>query len=151
EIQKVGPTLQMLKTNGAKTEETWMVDKDWQTTEDKSNARIKAVIDVHYRLGDVVYLKDYKSGQMYDDHRDQLEFYGILALCRYPDAKRVETSALYFDTGYEGMQGSIIPWMLPKMKKPWDNKIIRIEADTTFEPKPDNKKCGWCPYSKRKG
>lgn len=151
EIQKLGPAITILKTQNAIPEEAWMVDKDWKTTEDKSNARIKAVIDVHYRLGDVVYLKDYKSGQMYDDHRNQLELYGILALCRYPDAKRVDTSALYIDTGYEGMQGSIIRQMLPALKNTWEGKIIKIEQDDVFEPKPEKRKCDWCAFQKRKG
>ena len=151
EIHKLGPAITLLKSQNAVPEEAWMVDKNWEATEDKSNARIKAIIDVHYRLDDVVYVKDYKSGQMYDDHRTQLELYGIIALCRYPDAKRVDTSALYIDTGYEGMQGSIIRPMLPALKNMWNDKIIKIERDDVFEPKPETRKCGWCAFQKRKG
>lgn len=151
EISKIGPTLLALQSQGAKAEEVWLLDKDWSSTDDPANARIKAIIDVHYRLPDVVHVKDYKSGQMYEDHRDQLEFYGIIALCRYPDARRVETSAVYIDTGHEGMQGSIIRSMLPKMIRVWEEKIIAIETDEAFEPRPEARKCGRCPYSRDKG
>jgi ATP-dependent exoDNAse (exonuclease V) beta subunit len=150
DVQKIGPTLQMLKSQGAKAEEVWMLDSMWLPTANKDEARTKAIIDVHYVLEEVVYLKDYKSGQMYDNHRDQLEFYGVLALHMYPTAKRVETSALYIDTGHEGMQSSIIRAMIPKMRQKWEDKIIIIEKDEAFEPKPGFQ-CRGCPYAKGKG
>lgn len=152
EICKIGPTLLTLQSQGAAAEATWLLDKNWAPTTDPSEARVKTIVDVHYRLAEVLHLSDYKSGQMYDSHRDQLELYGIVGLMVHPDAKRVETSAIYIDTGYEGMQGSIIRAMLPKLIDKWEGKIVAIETDDVFEPKPDlGRKCKWCPYSKAKG
>lgn len=150
DLKKIGTTLQVLKSQGAKAEEIWMLDEFWLPTTNKDEARTKSIIDVHYKIDDVVYLKDYKSGQMYDDHREQLEFYGIMALCIYPESKRVETSALYIDTGYEGMQGSIIRGMLPKLRQRWEDKITKLENDNDFEPRP-GPRCRGCPYAKGKG
>lgn len=150
EIKKIGPTLQLFKGYEAKAEEVWLLDKDWAPTTDQDNAWIKAIIDVHYVAGEVLYVKDYKSGQMYDDHRYQLELYGIMGLLKYPDIKRVETSALYMDTGHEGMEGNIIRSMLPKMIKVWHDDAVKMMTDDVLEPRPGNA-CRWCPYAKSKG
>lgn len=149
EIKRIGPSLQMFKSIGAKAEEVWLLDKDWKPTDDLSQAWIKAIIDVHYVQDGLLFVKDYKSGQMYDDHRNQLELYGLIGLVRYPDVKRVETSALYMDTGHEGMECSIIRAMLPKMIDKWHGEAETMMSDETYDPRPGN--CKWCPYAKTKG
>lgn len=150
EIKRVGPLLQQLNSLGAKSEEVWLLDKDWNATNDQSKAWVKAIIDVHYVLGDILFVKDYKSGQMYDSHRSQLELYGIMGLKKYPQVKRVETSAVYLDTGHEGMEGSLIHAMLPKTIEKWEKDAIKMMSDNDFEPCPGNA-CRWCDYKKAKG
>lgn len=150
DIKKIGSLLITLQSMKATPEAVWLLDKTWAPVSDPKNAWIKAIVDVHYVQGDVLYLKDYKSGQMYDDHRNQLELYGIMGLQVYPDVKRVEYSAVYMDTGYEGMDGGIIRAMLPKMIKKWHDPAEAMFADEVFEPKPGSA-CRWCPYAKSKG
>jgi len=149
EIKKIGPTLEMFKTRKAKPEVIWLLNESWEPVKDHKDAWIKTIVDIHYKEGDVLYVKDYKSGQMYDSHRDQLELYGLVGLQMYPDIKRVETSALYMDTGYEGMEGSMIRAMLPKVIKKWHDQAVIMMKDETFEPRPGN--CKWCDYAKAKG
>jgi hypothetical protein len=150
EIKRVGPLLQQLQSLGAKAEDVWLLDKDWNATDDLSKAWVKAIIDVHYVGGDILYVKDYKSGQMYDSHRNQLELYGIMGLMKYPEVKRVETSAVYLDTGHEGMDGSLIRAMLPKTIAKWETDAIKMMSDNDFDPCPGNA-CRWCDYKKAKG
>lgn len=150
EIQNMGPTLLGLKTMGAKAEEVWLLDSNWNPVTNQDDAWIKAIIDVHYVDPEgILHVKDYKSGRMYDDHREQLELYGLIGLCVVPTAKRVETSAIYMDTNHEGMQGSIIRAMLPKMIERWHNDAVIMMADETFDPKPGN--CRFCDFAKDKG
>jgi hypothetical protein len=149
EIQRIGPQLLTLKSSGAKTEAVWLLNKDWQPVQDQSQAWVKAIIDVHFVDQDVLHLKDYKSGRMYDDHRSQLELYGLMGLCTYPDIKRAETAALYMDTGHEGMQSSIIRAMLPKMVQGWQDRAIIMMEDREWVPKP-GPACKWCSFSKDK-
>jgi hypothetical protein len=149
EIKRIGPTLLSFKTMGAKAEATFLLDNEWKPVENQDNAWIKSIIDLHYVDGPVLYVKDYKSGQMYEDHRTQLELYGIMGLLKYPEVKRVETSAIYMDTGHEGMDGTIIRAMLPSLVKKWDDDAKKMYADEVYEPKPGN--CKWCPYAKNKG
>ena len=151
EIKKIGPSLLLYKGLGASAEAVWLLDKDWKPTDvEAGNTWIKAIIDLHYVLNGVLYAKDYKSGQMYDEHRDQLELYGIMGLQLYPEVKRVETSAVYMDTGHEGVEGSIIRPMLPKMIDKWHGQAETMFADNDYDPKPGNA-CRWCPYAKAKG
>lgn len=150
EIKKIGPLMEQLKARKAKTEEVWLLDKTWTPTEDPAQAWVKAIIDVHHIEGDTLYVKDYKSGRMYDSHRGQLELYGIMGLLRYPEVTRVATSAVYMDDGFEGMDGSIIRAMLPKMIPVWEEKAQRMMADDTWEPRPSSA-CRWCSYKKENG
>lgn len=150
EIKKIGPLLQILKGQGAKTEAVWLLDHTWKPTTLSSEVWVKAIVDVHHDKDNVLYVKDHKSGQMYDDHRNQLELYGIIGLCVYPEAKRVETSAIYMDTGYEGMEGSIIRPMLPKLIEKWDKSARIMMTDEVYEASP-GRACNWCPYAKGKG
>jgi hypothetical protein len=84
---------------------------------------------------------------MYDSHRNQLELYGIMGLMKYPEVKRVETSAVYLDTGHEGMEGSLIRAMLPKTIAKWETDAVKMMSDNNFEPCPGNA-CRWCDYKK---
>lgn len=149
DIRKVGPSLLMYKNMGAKAEETWLLDKNWEPVTNQDDAWIKAIVDLHYFQSPVIYVKDHKSGQMYDSHREQLELYGLIGLKKYPEAKRAETAAIYMDTGHEGMDGTIIRAMMPKLIDKWHSGAIRMYEDNTYDPKPGN--CKWCTYAKDKG
>jgi len=150
EIKKIGPLMETLKAQKAKTEEVWLLDKNWEPTDDPNKAWVKSIIDVHFLDGETLHVKDYKSGRMYDSHRGQLELYGIMGLLRYPEAKRVATSAIYMDDGFEGMDGSIIRAMLPKMIKVWEDKAQRMMTDDILAPNPGSA-CRWCSYKKENG
>lgn len=150
EIKKIGSLLITLQSRKAQPEAVWLLDKEWKPVTHLDQTWIKAIVDVHYVSKDVLFIKDYKSGQMYDNHRDQLELYGIMGLQIYPDVNRVEYSAVYMDTGYEGMEGGLLRSMLPKMVKKWHEPAEAMFADTVFEPKV-GPQCRWCPYAKAKG
>lgn len=150
EIKRIGPLLTLLQGLNAKAEEVWLLDKDWKPTLDQDKAWVKCIIDVHYVLNGVLYVKDYKSGRMYDSHRDQLELYGLVGLQKYPEVSRVETSAVYIDTGHEGMEGSIIPAMSLKMMARWQADAEKMMEDNDYQPCPGNA-CRWCDYKKERG
>lgn len=150
EVQKIGPTLESLKSLGARSEETWLLDQRWEPVDDPNDAWVKAIIDVTYVAGNVLFVKDFKSGQMYENHRDQLELYSLMGLKKHPEVKRAESSAIYIDVGIEGMHGSVIPMMRDKMIQAWDAKATVMMEDKEYKPNPGNQ-CRWCPFSKSKG
>jgi hypothetical protein len=152
ELRKIGLELFRMRELGAIAEQTWMVNKDWEPTDDPEKAHVKAIIDVHYLTedGGVLHCHDYKSGRAYPSHSDQLELYSILGLLRYPNAHRAESGAIYIDSGTTGADGSILRQMLPTLVRRWDADIGRMEDDVEFVPTPGSH-CKWCAYASRTG
>lgn len=150
DLWRVAGHLNNFKSKNAKTEAVWMLDLNWEPTEDQDKAWIKAIVDVHYVEDDVLHLTDYKSGKPYPTHRNQLELYSIVGMLTYPHVKRVESNALYLDMGLFGAENSVIRAMLPKLKERWHADAVRMYEDEKYEPNPGNA-CKWCPYSVKKG
>lgn len=148
ELTKVARRVDALKNMGAKAENVWQLNQEWNPD---GTPWVKAIVDVHWMEGDVLHVCDFKSGREYPDHRDQLELYGIIGLRIYPDVKRVEYSALYLDTGHTSNQGSIIRGDMEENKrKSWHDRAIRIFQDDTYAPNP-GAACRWCDYASSKG
>jgi len=150
DLRKISLRLEDLRQRQAQAEAVWLLDKEWSPVADQSKAWIKAIVDVHWLAGDVLHLADYKSGNSYPEHDDQLQLYGILGLQQYPEAKRVEYSAIYIDSGTVGAVGGLIRPMAERLREKWHSDAIIMEADTEFQPKPGSA-CNWCPFKPSKG
>jgi hypothetical protein len=150
ELKKVALRLEDLKQRGAKTEETWLLDKNWKP--DVFLPWIKAIIDVHYVEGNVLHVIDHKSGREYPEHREQLELYALMGLAYYPEVKRAEYGALYLDTGHVGNEGAILRGQVEESRRQaWTERAIRIFEDKQYLPKPSVSACRWCDFSAKKG
>lgn len=145
DLKKVGRDLDKARSAGAKAEAIWLVNENWEPVEDQSEAKMKAIVDYHYLEGDVLHVRDLKSGREYPSHRSQLELYSLLGLLQYPSAGRAESAAVYIDGGYSGQDASIIRPMLPYLIDKWSKKVIAIESDNDFVASPGSA-CRWCPY-----
>lgn len=150
DIRKLGLRIFQLRNAGAKAEVVMRVDADWRPVHEDSEAKLKAIIDVHRLDNDVLKIHDYKSGREYPDHVHQLEFYSAIGLIHYPDAKRAESSALYFDSGSEGAERGIIREMLPSIIRRWDADMGAIDGDGEFRPTGGGH-CKRCPYRSSNG
>jgi len=150
DLKRVGLKIFQMRDRGAISEQTWLLDHDWNHTLDISEAALKAVIDVHYLDGNVLFIHDYKSGREYPGHQDQLELYSLVGLQRYPLAKRVEASAIYIDSGHESPPRSIIRGMYPRLRERWVELIERVEGDRQFLPTPGGH-CKRCSFSRGNG
>lgn len=151
DIRKIGLKLYQLRSQGAKPEAVWCVNRNWEPcSEDDPDGWIKAVIDVHLLDNDVLKLHDYKSGREYPTHADQLELYSSIGLAWVRDAKRAESSAIYFDTGHEGSQRSIIRDLLPHIRARTSADIGRMESDNEFRPRPGGH-CERCAFASKAG
>lgn len=150
DIKRIGLKVYQLRDQGAVAERTWLLGKDWEPVDNQDNAKIKAIVDVHRFIGRVLFLHDYKSGREYPSHADQLEFYATVGLCKFPDAQRAESSAIYIDTGREGQSRSIIREMLPYYRTKWGDIIARMDDDVAFLPTAGGH-CGRCNYASKNG
>jgi len=147
DLRKIGAMLEGLRLLKAKAEEVWLHDKAWRPCDD-ANSWIKAIVDVHYLQGDVLHVIDYKSGQAYPEHDEQLQFYGILGLEQVPEAKRVEYRAIYIDSGSTGAVGGLIRPMADGLRDRWEADAQTMYSDVEFVPTP-GKGCRWCSYHKK--
>lgn len=150
DLKKIGRLLSDARDAGGKSEEVWLIDKDWQPVDDPNRAWVKAIVDLHWVEGEVLHVRDHKSGREYPSHRDQLELYAILGMLKYPSVRRAESAAIYIDGGYTGMDGSIIRPMLPSLISKWDTDAKAMESDALFDAKPGSA-CRWCPYANKQG
>lgn len=151
ELRKIGLRLLQLRNANAVPEATWLLDDQWKPVKKEADAKIKAIVDVHYfPERTLLKIHDYKTGREYPGHSDQLELYVAMGLCQFPDARRAEGSALYIDTGAEGRTTSAIRAMLPKIIDKWDTLIAAVEGDTALLPTP-GAHCARCPFGVSKG
>jgi len=148
----LGPELERMKQTGWKSEEVWLADKGWFPVFMEEEAWIKAVVDLHYLDGDILDIRDLKSGRRYPEHADQLQIYALMGMKRFPDIKRVDVSAWYIDEGgASGHQASYMPAMFDYYAAGWNELALRMFADQTFTATPSKSVCRWCPFRASKG
>lgn len=151
ELYPIRDFLSVYKQLGALAEEVWLVDRDWNIQrphEEDEATMIKAVVDIHYAIGDVLYVIDLKSGKEYPEHKDQLQLYSVIGLVKYPQIKEVRASALYLYGAGEVTTYSRDS--LEGLKMFWKNRaLIQLNANL-YPATPSTSACRWCQYAKSK-
>src|SRR5574340_1337098 len=90
-------------------EDEWAFREDWTVTGwSAKDAWVRLKLDAFYvrtsRQGKkVLYIIDYKTGKVYDDHYGQLSFYAMCAMLRpeFADVDAVVAQLWYIDIGPE--------------------------------------------------
>lgn len=133
------------KHAGAKAEEAWLVDHNWNYQEvENGDTRFKAVVDIHYVIGDELHIWDLKTGRKSSDYDDQLNAYATMGFSRYPDIARVYVKALYLE-GFDN-QAATHRAMLPYMRRAWEERWQKLFLNESWEPTPGPIACRWCSY-----
>ena len=119
---------------------------DWKSPE----AYIRMYLDSHYENKGAIYIDEWKSGKVYDDHVDQRKIYILGALAAYPKAREAVAITHYIDqkgrpeeTRATRQHAKLIAWH-------FNERLEVMERDTTYGPRPGFY-CRWCPYSRWKG
>lgn len=151
EFQGVAGHTMLLKSKKAIPEQKLAVAEDWsprEWTDDDVYAR--GIIDVIYVDDGVVHVQDWKTGQIYDTHPDQLATYVALAAAHYPDATEFRARAIYIDQGVISKPVSTRSDRVKPIRMLLDGRIKNAEADEIF-PTRAGSACKWCDYSKKYG
>lgn len=149
ELYPIRDYLVTFKQLEARSEEVWLVNRDWEVEEQESeNTFIKAITDVHYLLTPTLFIVDLKSGQRYPEHADQLHLYALMGLVKYPEAEKVMVSALYLDG--PGPQYTYHRKDLEGLKLWWTARANRVLDAIEYPPTPSASSCKWCSYAKSK-
>ena len=133
-----------------KAEMEFCFDEEWQPIDFKVNdGLVRGLKDFVFKNGDVLHVKDWKTGKRYDSHTSQQNLYGLAGLLLFPDVKEVHSSMVYLDLGEE----STIKYtraMLSSYKWVWERKVKKIREATEFLPRP-SWKCRFCDFSQGNG
>jgi RecB family exonuclease len=149
ELQKVAGHAMMLKTKKAKPEAKVAVKEDWAPCDfDDSAAYFRGIIDVIYQEEDTLHIQDWKTGQVYDSHKSQLETYVALAAPHYPEVSRFAVRAIYIDQGMVSTPRTLEKEKLKPIRLMIDGRIKNAETDEVFPTKPGSS-CRWCDFSKK--
>lgn len=144
-------------------EESWTWTANWAgetSPTDWANAWLRVKIDCAYVNvpHNALVVIDHKTGKFNDyklaEYLDQLEFYGLAGLIKFPDVRVVSPRLWYLDAGIIYPDGSEKQPELeyfradePKLRKLWLKKIEPMFRDKTFKPTP-NHDCTYCHYRK---
>jgi hypothetical protein len=142
-----------LREAGAIPELKIEVDRDWKLVDwDAPEGAVRSVIDAHIPPdeGGTVRVYEWKTGKMYGDHYDQRELYAVKMMCKYPEAKMVEVTGVYFDLKKNSNTYTHPHYYQPLKVEHWDGKFLQIRRDEEFVPNPSYG-CRFCHFRKDNG
>lgn len=152
ELQKVATHAMKLKVKKALAEQELAVTDKWEPCEYKApEAYVRGIIDILYEDVEGVHIQDWKTGQVYNSHPAQMEFYTALVAAHYPTATNYLTTLVYIDQGLVTKPKVVDPERIKPIRMLLDGRIGIAEEDTIFPVDPNENKCKWCDYSKRFG
>lgn len=151
------------KLGNLSVEQGWGFTRDWRpcSPTDWNNCWLRVKIDVAYieeakGVGDILHIKDNKTGQFREnknvEYEEQLNLYGTAGLAYMPTVVKVTTQLLYSDLGavYPVKPKEFTVKQLPGMQAKWEKRVRPMFNDTRFAPKPGYY-CRYCEFSKAKG
>jgi CRISPR/Cas system-associated exonuclease Cas4 (RecB family) len=154
--------LERLRKFKARVEQDWAFDIKWEPVawNDWKRAWLRVKVDSCLDAAEpkpIVEIIDYKTGKVYDDHRQQRSLYGLagLRLVQLGELaggdKNVKLTAQhwYLDTGQTATEEFTMN-DFASLKRNWLTRIKGMMSDTKFKPQ-TGYHCRWCPYAKSKG
>lgn len=155
EFQKVSAHAMYLKKMAAEAEIKLAVNEKWEPVDYESpEVYLRCIIDIkfHERGDDkhVVHIQDWKTGQIYDSHKDQLDTYVAIAASHFPDATEYRSRAVYIDLGTLSTPKVVPPDRVKPIRLMLDGRIKNAESDTIY-PTRSGTHCRWCTYSRKFG
>jgi CRISPR/Cas system-associated exonuclease Cas4 (RecB family) len=157
---KVGAALAMFRKAKASVEIQWTFTKNWLPTSwfgSDAWLRIKTDVCLDTTAPPLVHITDWKTGKLYDDHRQQRSLYALggLQLVELGElaggSKDVKLIAehLYTDTGFSSTEEFGMKDLSP-LKREWMRRIKDMMSDTKY-PAKTGFHCRYCKFRKSAG
>ena len=129
-------------------ESTWGITKDWEPCEfDSEDAFLRGIWDLKVLpVDDTLEIFEWKTGKVYDEHKDQRYLYAFAGLLHHPEVKNVRVTTVYLDQKKQEAD----MWStenLMSMKGHYKAKVMLMGMDQTWIPNP-NWTCRWCDFRK---
>jgi PD-(D/E)XK nuclease superfamily len=160
ELEKLKPLLDGLRTAKARTEQEWAFTRDWNPTAwfaKDAWLRIKTDVCVDRQDPPEVDIIDWKTGKLYEDHKQQRSLYALGGLqlvqigALAGGSKEVKLTAqhIYIDTGQRATE-SFVMKNLASLKREWLARIKFMMSDTQFKTH-TGFHCRYCKFRKSAG
>jgi hypothetical protein len=139
-----------LRENDAAPELQLAVDETWNPLAfDDPSRWWRGILDCVVEQPDKIIVFDWKTGQEYDDHRDQREIYAAVYHANNDKDVPIQVMHVYFDKKLNSMS-EYRPDDIPKIRKQWEGNVEKMFSDTRMAPNP-----GWhcrsCRFSRFQG
>lgn len=158
ELKLVKERLSVFRKLKAKAELEWAFTKQYLPTSwFGPEAWLRIKVDVCAESPALVQITDWKTGKVYDDHKQQRSLYALgglqlveLGVLAGGDkATKVVAEHLYTDTGYQATEEFVMK-DLKALKKEWALRIKQMMSDTRY-PAKTGFHCRYCKYRKSNG
>jgi PD-(D/E)XK nuclease superfamily len=141
-----------------------MVEQDWAFTSGYlptswfgADAWLRIKVDVCAIEPKLVQITDWKTGKVYDDHKQQRSLYALgglqlIELGKLPGADKdakVVAEHLYTDTTQSATEEFVLKDLKP-LKREWETRIKQMMSDTRY-PAKTGFHCRWCKFRKSNG
>jgi CRISPR/Cas system-associated exonuclease Cas4 (RecB family) len=138
-----------LREHNTQPEQTIVLAKDWTVAPPWDTGWVKSIIDAALVNGTEARNYDWKTGGIYDDHKDQRELYSIMQFCAHPEVETVVGMHVYVDKK-ENRSTTFKREQLPELKAKWEEKVRPLYEDEIFPANPSFS-CRFCEFSKSNG
>jgi hypothetical protein len=143
-----------------------MVELEWAFTKDylpttwfgkDARLRVKTDVCLDTKEPPLVHITDWKTGRVYDDHRQQRSLYALAGLQLVElgllaggskDTKLI-AEHLYTDTTQSATEEYSMKDLKP-LKREWESRIKQMMSDTKY-PAKTGYHCRWCKFRKSAG
>lgn len=133
------------------TEELWTFDDTWTPSdpEDYESIWLRVILDGMVFLDpESAVVIDYKTGKRIRNevkHAQQGQLYMLSAFIKFPELQNITVEFWYLDQD-EMYQMNYTREQGMKFFRLWNDKMLRMTSDETFEAKPSVYSCRFCPY-----
>lgn len=135
-----------LKAKGLRAEGEVAVNRKWERVAyDDPKAWFRGKMDGDHDAN----IYDWKSGKIYDNHKDQGEAYAALSSPDHPECD-FNVRFVYLDIPLHVAEWDVSIAMVREIKERTDSDIQVIRLDSTWHPTPGDN-CKWCQLSWRRG
>ena len=161
ELLPVKALLVDLRKRGARTEQEWAFDRQWNPVDwrdwKKAWLRIKTDICADSLEPPTVDIVDWKTGKIHEEHRLQRSLYGLGglqlvklgALAGGSRDTKLTAQHVYIDTGQSATESYTMKNLEP-LRREWLSRTKEMLSDTTYRPNPGFA-CKWCKFRRSAG
>jgi len=149
-LQGFAPEFRELRKLKARAEDQIAVDEDWRRVEWFSpQAWLRIVIDARHSIEDGQKLIDFKTGNTYPDHLDQLELYALTFFKLEEKLRTVEGELWYLDK-QNIIHDVFDAEQVESFEKKWQTRAAPLLTAKEFPATP-GRHCNYCGFASLRG